>query len=191
MPLGLINVTVAETSIKRGLSAALWVALGAALVELIQAFAAIKLAGVFMANQTLDRWFNGAAAGLFLLLTIYYFFLAKPVVPGPAPSRPGGTLSGFFRGVLVSSMNVMVFPYWIFYGTYLSSNGWLLLDNLNLGLFSLGVMAGTFLLLWLYARLGRVVMRRATLFTRRINSMVGGIFLLLTIYQGWKVLQLL
>ncbi|MCB0640314.1 MAG: hypothetical protein KDC44_01680, partial [Phaeodactylibacter sp.] len=77
-------------------------------------------------------------------------------------------------------------PYWIFYGTYLQANGWLRSDNFNLLLFCLGVMGGTFILLMLYARLGTVVLKRSLYFAKRANYVIGGIFLLLTIYQGGK-----
>lgn len=186
MPLGMINVTVADTAMRKGYVAALWVALGAALIELVQAFVAIKLAAVLTGNSTVGFWFNAVATAIFLLLTCYYFFIAKPLNPQINRMEQGSNLAGFSRGLFVSSLNVMVFPYWIIYGTYLKANGWLLTDTFNLFLFCLGVMGGTFILLLLYARLGAQVLKRSLYFAKRANAVLGGIFLLLTIYQGGK-----
>lgn len=42
LPFGMINMTVAHTAIRKGMQAAIFTALGAALVELIQVFIALK-----------------------------------------------------------------------------------------------------------------------------------------------------
>ena len=191
MPLGMINVTVADTAMRKGFKASIWVALGASFVELLQAFVAIKLAGLLTANSTFGLWFNMIAAAVFFLLAIYYFFIAKPISPQVEQMEKASKFAGFAKGLFVSSLNLMVFPYWIFYGTFLNANAWLLLDNFNLGLFSLGVMGGTFVLLLLYARLGATVIKRSLYLAKRANYFIGTIFLLLGIYQLWKLSEFL
>ncbi len=187
LPLGIINMTVADTAIHRGMKAGIWVAIGASLVEFIQSFVAIKFTWLFSENSEVDFWFGIIAFIVFWALAIYYFFFAKASNPASDIMKDEKKHSDFFKGMLVSAMNVLVIPYWVFYGSYLNSQGWLSLENEIIAVFAIGVMLGTFVLLLLYAKLGQVITSRAAQVTRYVNKFIGGIFLLFALYQTWKV----
>ena len=182
LPIGLINMAVAETAIRKGLKAALWMALGAALVEFVQSMVAIKFTHLISGNVRFGMAFNGVAALVFLLLALYYLFLLRPKAK-QADAAGGVNIPNFYKGMAVSSLNVLVFPYWIFYGAYLSANGWLLLSNGFLALFCLGTMLGALGALALYARLGVFVVSRTEQVTHYANRVVGLIFLGFGVYQ--------
>lgn len=187
LPLGIINMTVADTTIHRGMKAGVWVAIGASLVELIQSFIAIKFTWLFVDNSDLEFWMGIIALLVFWVLGIYYFFFAKASKSEVNIQNDGKKMPDFFRGILVSSMNVLVIPYWVFYGGYLSSQGWLVLENEVILVFVIGVMLGTFVLLLLYAKLGQLITNRATQLTKFVNKFIGVIFMLFGIYQIWKL----
>jgi threonine/homoserine/homoserine lactone efflux protein len=186
LPLGIINMTVAETTIKRGLKAGLMVAVGASIIELIQAFIALKFTWVFVENTTVQSVLDVIALVVFWGLGLYYFFIAKAVNPDEKTELKDSKMTGFLKGMSVSSVNVLVFPYWIFYGTYLTSNGWMRMENEFLYIFVFGVMMGTFILLCLYAKLGQMITMRAERMTIYVNKFIGIIFIGFGLYQAWK-----
>ncbi|RMF32384.1 MAG: hypothetical protein D6765_00425 [Bacteroidetes bacterium] len=186
LPLGIINTTVAETTIRRGLRTGLWVAVGASLVEWVQAFVSIKFTQILTDNPLFERSFDVVALLVFLGLALYYFFLARPPAH-PNHPRQGGRSSAFWKGVFVSSMNVLVIPYWIFYSGFLHQHELLQYENSFLGTFCLGVMLGTFALLALYAGLGMFILRKGERWTLLVNPFLGVLFLGLAVFQAWKV----
>ncbi|MBK6620023.1 MAG: LysE family transporter [Saprospirales bacterium] len=189
LPFGIINMTVAETTVRKGFAAGVWVAVGASVVEFIQVLVSLKLIGLFVENSRLEKIFDLIALLVFLGLAIISFRNArKEASPREAQVSNLPAIPDFFRGALVSSFNVMVFPYWIFYGAYFSSHGWMKLQNLDISIFSAGAMTGTFVVLLLYARLGLLLIRRASALTRYVNWFLFALFLGLGIFQGWKIL---
>ncbi|MFZ2900152.1 MAG: LysE family transporter [Saprospiraceae bacterium] len=184
LPFGIINTTVAETTVRKGLRPGVAMSVGASLVEFFQATLSLFLIDLFVRHSQLERIFNLVALGVFLLLAVYYFFEARKtgqpmgVQVGRFPAMPD-----FLKGALVSAINVMTFPYWIFYGAYLSANGWMELHTPEILLFSAGTMAGTFLTLLLYAGLGLFLVARASRLTKYINWFLCFLFLGLGGYQ--------
>lgn len=188
IPFGIINMTVAETTVRKGFAAGAWTGFGASAVEYFQVWISLKLIDLFVQNSLLEKIFNIVALVVFFLLAAYHFLAAKREAKPRGP-RVGNwpRLPDFFRGTLVSSINVMVFPYWVFYGTYLSSNGWMKLYNLDISIFALGSMAGTFLILLVYAGLGMLLIRHASSLRRYFNWFLTLLFLGLGLYQVWRV----
>ncbi len=188
MPLGLINVTVAEASIKRGIKTALAVAAGAALVEFFQAFFVLRFSYLLVQMPAVEHWFHYFALSLFFILAGYYFFIAKPVTSVAPAEDKKFKLPPFWKGTMVSALNFMVIPYWLFYGAFLSSNGWLSITNGQVFFFSLGVSLGAFALFYLYAKMGRWIFLHAAKVMRKTNAIVGWIFFGLGVYQLYVVL---
>jgi len=75
----------------------------------------------------------------------------------------------------------------LFYGTYLSAEGWLQ-TNWDIFVFSVGVMLGTFLLLWCYAYGSRRLARRVRKLAQRADRYIGIIFLILALIQFIRLL---
>lgn len=189
MPAGMINMSVAEMSIRRGRPAGILMALGAAFVEFFQIFVAIKFASIINGSPAFDMTLNVLATIIFVSLTIYYFFYAKPVNPGQGVDVP--KYRTFFRGMAVSSLNVLVFPYWIFISTYLNTNDLLDLSYTNIAIFSLGGMAGGFGLFAVYACLADFIIKRSKNVASYVNKVIGALFLLLSVYQFYRMIPLL
>ncbi|MEO0472973.1 MAG: LysE family transporter [Bacteroidota bacterium] len=182
MPLGMINLTVAETTIQRGYRPALTIALGASLVELIQSFVSIQFTQLYMDNPQIKQGIALAAIPIFAGIGLYY--LLKPPKPPKLDSQETkGKATDFFKGVLVSALNLLAFPYWVFYGSYLSAEGLLAINFPSLGILSLGVGCGTMALLWTYARLSLLVMNRMDKIAKITGRVIGGLFLALALWQ--------
>lgn len=187
LPLGIINMTVVDTAIRKSLKAGIVLGAGAALIELIQSFIAIKFTHLFVENPAVDFWFNIVALVVFVSLGIYYFFFVKAEKPATEQEEGEKRMPPFFKGMLVSSLNVLVIPYWIFYGTYLSSNGWMNVELDFLISFCIGVMLGAFALFALYAKLGLYIINRAEYLMNWVNKFIAIVFFGFAAYQLWKL----
>lgn len=186
LPFGLINITTSKIGIEKGIRAALWFALGASIVELIQAFVSISFAGLMIKGSSLSNTFESFSFVLFLGLGIYYlFFIKTKAVKDNSQDLKKGRL--IISGVSISALNFMVFPYWIFYFTYLKKQAILSFEYPMQAVFVLGVGTGTFLLLWLYAVLGKKLMQRFGLIDRYINRIIGIIFVALAVLTFFQI----
>jgi threonine/homoserine/homoserine lactone efflux protein len=188
LPFGMINMTVAHTAIRKGMHAAIFTAIGAAIVELVQVFIALKFTWLFAENPSVERVFQVVATVVFFAGGIYFFFFAKskPEVSESdvKPSKRGD----FFRGVFISSLNLMVIPYWMFYATLLTANGLMVPDNQHVVLFSFGTMCGTFTLLVLYAYLGARILSKSEQITRWVNRFIGLLLVGFGVFQLYKMI---
>ncbi|MEM9918820.1 MAG: LysE family transporter [Bacteroidota bacterium] len=186
LPLGVINVTVADTTIQRGIRAGVWVALGASLVEMVQAWISIQFSDLWMGQEGIDRLVKVVSIGVFFLLALYFLW-KKPSNPEWQSKKETASTRYFFKGVLVSAINLLAFPYWIFYGTYLGSEGWLT-DGFYILVFAFGVMLGTLALLLLYARMSLSIVDRLQQIARLTDKFIGVIFLILGSIQLIRLL---
>ena len=181
IPFGSINVTVMESSITRGFRAAVWVIFGAASVEFIQAFVALKFSALITRNPVTEMILFWASIPIFIAIGIY--FIRQKHIPekdlhGYSRSR------GFLKGVIIAILNVLAIPYWIFYGSYLTTVRLVdLSTNLNIAVFSLGVFSGTILILMAYAKLGAFAKTKFSKITKYISPGVGYFFFLLALIQ--------
>ncbi len=107
LPLGMINITVAERTIHKGLGAGMWIALGATLVELLQILIAIKFAYLFTSNPVVNQWLQILAIPIFFGLGIYFFLQKEPSEIKTTEQK----LPDFFRGAAISSLNLLAIPY--------------------------------------------------------------------------------
>jgi threonine/homoserine/homoserine lactone efflux protein len=191
LPFGIINMTTAHTAIRKGLTAALWFAFGASLVEFLQVLIALKFTWIITENPTTERALQTISILVFFGAGAYFLFFAKSKPPSTKPETPGKRRHELLKGMLVSTLNVMAIPYWIFYGTLLSAQGWLEKDNDLVLVFAAGTVLGTFSLLALYALLGDKILRKSEQVTRWVNKFIGlvlfgfGVYQLWSLWEGW------
>ena len=139
--------------------------------------------------QSVERIFQIIATVVFFAGGVYFFFFAKskPDISenDVKPSKRGD----FFRGMFISSLNLMVIPYWIFYATLLTTNGWMVNDNQHVVVFSFGTMCGTFTLLVLYAYLGARILSKSEQITRWVNKFIGLLLIGFGVFQIIKLMN--
>ena len=187
LPFGMINMTVAHTAIRKGFSHGIATAVGAALIELVQVFIALKFTWLFHENPNVERVFQIIATVVFFAGGVYFMFFAKSK-PSIAEGETKYSKRGdFMRGVGISSLNLMVIPYWIFYATLLTTNGIMVKDNTHVVVFSVGVMSGTFALLVCYALLGAKILSKSEQITRWVNKFIGLLLIGFGVFQVYKM----
>ncbi len=189
LPFGMINMAVAHTAIQKGIKAAIWVGLGAAFVELFQVLVALKCTWLFEGGGTFSNVFQIVAICIFFMAGIYFFFFAKAKPQKEKKQNTEKRRNGFLKGMFISSLNLMVIPYWMFYGALLVTNGWLEKDNISVVVFSIGAATGAFLLLGAYAYLGDKVLSKSQQVTKWVNKFIGVLLFGFGIYQLVKWLN--
>jgi len=178
LPPGLISLTVAQTTIHRGVVAALILGAGAAIAEFFQAWLAAEAAGWFLRYPLVEQGLHWAAVPVFVGLGGY--LILKPISPrAPAdqPERSENLFRYFRKGLMVSLFNLLAIPYWLTYCAWLRTTDWWKESLFSTALFSAGVTVGTFAALAAYASIGHFAVQRSKSVSKWANKVVGTIFL--------------
>lgn len=183
LPFGMINMAVAHTAINKGVKAGIIMGLGAVIIEFFQVFIALKFTWLFAEGGTVGNVLQIIATAIFFAAGIYFLFFAKAKPPEVKKDMPIKKGHEFLKGMGISSLNLMVIPYWIFYGTMLTENGLLERDNIYVLLFAAGATAGAFALLVCYAFLGARILSKSETVTRWVNWFIGVVLIGFGIYQ--------
>jgi threonine/homoserine/homoserine lactone efflux protein len=184
LPMGTINVSIAEESIRRGIRAGIIMAFGACFVEFFQAYIALSFFNILSTNPEVERTIILTCIPIFLVIGFYYFFKQNTTKP-PAPSKVANVI-GFAKGIMVTTLNLIAIPYYVFLGGYLHSAGLIRLEPEFIAAFSVGVVGGTFLVFLIYAKLGQYIRRKSEKLSHYASKLVGLIFIAIAISQAFR-----
>ena len=184
LPMGTINVSIAEESIRRGVRAGIIMACGAAFVEFFQAYIALSFFNILSTNPEVERTIILTCIPIFLVIGCYYLFKKNPIIT-PIPTK-GSNVIGFAKGMMVTTLNLIAVPYYVFLGGYLHSAGLIKLTPEFVAAFSVGVVGGTFLVFLIYAKLGQYIRRKSEKLSRYASKVVGLIFIAIAVSQAFR-----
>ena len=182
--MGTINVSVAEESICRGVRAGIIMACGAAFVEFFQAYIALSFFNILSTNPEMERTIIVICIPIFLVIGCYYLFKKNSIIT--APYTRASNVIGFAKGVMVTALNLIAIPYYVFLGGYLHSAGLIRLEPEFVAAFSVGVVGGTFLVFLLYAKLGQYIRKKSEKLSLYASKVVGIIFIAIAISQAFR-----
>lgn len=197
LPMGIINLYVFETAVKQGRLRAFYVALGAVLVEVLQAAAAVGLVNYMYRFPNMAFYARLFAVPVFLFIGIYQLLQTSEKTAQPnklkhytvAPNKTP-VWKAFGMGMFLSSINMMAIPYWLFYSSYLIAGGYLLSSSLfYVALYITGIALGSMLVCMLYAQAGSFMAKRFTQNTTTVNRVIGCILIALALYTVWQLWQ--
>lgn len=181
IPPGLITLTIMQRTIHAGRKAGLMVALGASIPEFVYAYVAMISLRFFQENIAIEQGIQGFATVVFLALGSYY--LLKESKPPQLEVSPQKNRRNFIQGLWSGVVNMLIIPFWIFIGSWLSTYDFVFSDSFLVVVFSLGAALGAFVVFLMYAELGNFLLRRLGDIVRYTNKAVGLIFLGLGFYQ--------
>ncbi|WP_459211456.1 LysE family translocator [Aquimarina rhabdastrellae] len=176
IPPGLVNMTVAKTCLERGKKSGIFVAIGASVVVLFQALIAILLARYIFNNPYVRNILLRTGGVVFLLMAIYFFIKAKKKSPKVKTYKSAKTKS-FFKGVMVSILNILPIPFFCAIGAALHVT----YDALNISAFILAAALGTFTTLYFYVLSFLKIENKTAKFTRYSNYFMATLMLVLVI----------
>nr|WKN37953.1 LysE family transporter [Tunicatimonas sp. TK19036] len=187
LPFGTVNMVVLNTAIVRALRPAVLIAVGSALVEIFYTFVAITLTQ-WLGRRLIDNIYIDFAALILLFGVGLYFWFSSPRAQKESQSsqRTWGFLG---TGIVFGLINPQGLPFITLALAYVQSQDWVFLQDASncLGLM-LGVAAGRFLSLLLYAYAGQWLSSQLQQLSQWANKVTGGILLLLGSYQAIRVL---
>ena len=185
IPFGSINLMIADYAITRNKRAAIWAGFGAALVQIIQAFACLKFSILLNKDPQVNRIFIISSIPVLIILGIYFWY-KQPKKKQVVKSKKED-VKGFGKGALISSFNMVILPFFVFVGGYLGPSKWFYLDNYHILMFSFGTFMGSFLIFIAYAQLGALIRKKFKTMSHNFSNLLA---LLMFAIAIWQILRL-
>lgn len=185
-PPGLINMTAVKVNLKEGKRTAMWFVTGAIIVIFIQTFLALLFARVLDKSPTLILLLREIGCVIFVLLTIYFLFVAKKPKIKEKSIKKYSKKSRFFLGILLSVLNFFPIPYYVLLGVTFASYRLFSFDLYSIFIFVFGVVSGAFLVFYGYVVFFTKIESKAVFFIQNMNKMIGsvtGVVALVTLYN--------
>ena len=183
---GILNMTVAKTTIEKDRREGFLFALGASIVVIFQAFIALAFTKFFANNPHIIERLKIVGVFVLFILAIAFFFQARKKFKGEGSKRKG---KSFVLGLLMSSMNMLVIPFYLVLSSLLESRGLLILAQPYISLFVLGVFLGSLSLFLVYRQFATIIKKRAHFIARNINYILSILFFILGILTVIKILK--
>ncbi len=184
IPIGSINAAVLRISMNQTVRAAFFFIAGATIAEFCYCFIAIHFSGFLLSIPKLEFYIQLISIPLFLLLGFFYWN-AKSKTDQP---KTNSSKKPFFQGLSLGFLNPLQIPFWLAYGTYFLTAGWIQQDTFLLTLFIFGAVAGSAFLLFLIAKFASVYSSKIRVSDKTVNRITAGILIVLAIYQAGKLL---
>ena len=182
IPFGSINVSITEASIKKGVRVGIAMGVGASFVEFFQSYVALSFFNILSTNPKMERTIIITCIPIFLVIGVYYLFKKPDTMP--QPTTKAADAIGAAKGFMLSALNLIAIPYYVFLGGYLASANYISLKPELIAAFSAGVVVGSFLVFVLYAKLGQYISRKSEKLSHYASKIVGLIFITLAVSQA-------
>ncbi len=187
IPPGLINMTVVKTCLERGKNNGILVAIGASVTVLFQALIAILLAKYIFNNPFVRVMLLRTGAVIFFCLAIYFFVKAKQRSTKIKLSNTKDARS-FFKGLMISAINVLPIPYFCAVGAGLNVSGTVNYNIINIAVFTLAAAFGTFATLYLYVLCFMKIEQKTASITKYSNYFMGILMLVLVLITVARII---
>lgn len=184
IPVGTINVAIAEAAIKKGMRIALFMGIGASTVVFFHSYLALSFYNLLNNNPALERSIIIVCIPIFFVIGLIYLF--KKNNPMPKPPGKGSTAIGIVKGFVLGSLNLIPIAWYVFIGGYLYNKGQIKLDPEFIAAFGCGVAFGSFSAFALYAKLGQYIRHKSEKLSRYASKIVGLIFIAVAISQAFR-----
>ena len=189
IPPGLINMTAAKVNLKEGKRNAMWFVLGAILVIFFQSFFAILFAKIINRRPDLVTLLREVGLGIFATLTLYFLVLAKKPKDKTRKFKKNSKTNRFFMGMLLSGLNFLPIPYYVFVSVTLASFKLFSFDTTSIFIFVNGVILGSFLVFYCYISFFNKIENKTDYVTKNMNTIIGTITGLISVITLWNVIK--
>src|SRR5690554_2317862 len=188
LPPGLINMYAAKVSSAEGRKKGMLFALGVCVTVMIHTSVALLFARYIEMHPEIVNVLQKVALGIFISLTIYFFFIAKDTRREIRDPDSYSKTNRFFSGMFLALLNLLPIPYWIYLGITFSVFGWFTFSQPELWVAVVGAGLGTLSILALYIQFFRP--RNETRdFTINMNYVLGGVTAVVSVVTFLKILK--
>tara|TARA_R110000868_G_scaffold141147_9_gene357371 strand:+ start:5401 stop:6030 length:630 start_codon:yes stop_codon:yes gene_type:complete len=175
IPPGLLNMTAAKISLKEGHVRGVMFSIGVCVIVLAQTYLAAIFARYLSMHPEVIDILQRVAFVIFILITIYFLFIAKSQPQSQIQPKIKSKHSRFFQGVFLSAINVFPIPYQAYMTITLASIGWLDFSQISIISYISGAAMGTFVTLYMYIFFFEKIRGKAFTSQKSMNYVIGGI----------------
>ncbi|MBX2816260.1 MAG: hypothetical protein KTR24_09685 [Saprospiraceae bacterium] len=187
LPVGLINLSLANWTIRKGRRAGLVATIGAILVEFGYTFLAVYFIDFFSTNETVELYIKIFSVFVFSALAVYYFLKTKNKQDLAQQVKSGQSSKSFWFGIGITGVNLLIIPYWIFIAIWLRSNGYGIASLNEILWISTGSALGAGLVFLIYVQLGTVIVGKVSKVNEYTNRVLTVLFAILAVIQVIRI----
>lgn len=188
IPPGLLNMSAAKISMKHGSKSAMLFSAGVAITVCIQTYIALLFARYLDGHPEVVDLLQKVAVGIFLCITIYFFFIAKDSRREVPSHVKYSKTNRFFYGMLLAVLNLLPLPYWVYISITFSAFGWFSFEQPGLWSAVVASGLGTLTMLGLYVLFFRQKQDKPVI-NVNMNYIIGLITAIITVITFVKILN--
>ena len=185
---GLINMTAAKISTQEGKNEAISFAVGASVIIFFQTFIAVLFARFISIHPEIVSTLQEIGVFVFLLLSIYFFWIAKKPQKIKTDSKVKGKSNRFLLGMLLSTLNLLPMPFYVFASMSLASSGYFSFDKIPVAEFVIGVVSGSFAVFYIYIVAFKIIEKKTEFLMQNINNIIGSVTTFMAVVTLFKLL---
>lgn len=186
-PPGLLNLNAAKVSVEKGKKYGVIFSLGIAVMVMLQAYLAVRIAKFLSRNPEVIEWLMKAAILIFAGLAIFFFIKAQrktteQVVLKDAPSK-----NHFGKGFFLAALNLLQIPFYSGLNTLFHAKNIMNYEVFDEVLFILGAGLGTFLVMYTYVFYFNKLQTKTRQFSKKSNYILGGLMVVLLLITLMRI----
>jgi len=189
VPPGLLNMTAAKISLKEGHVRGIVFSVGVCVIVLFQTYIASIFARYLSMHPEVIGILRAVALVLFILITIYFLFVAKSKPKQQIVPKIKSKHSRFFQGMLLSVINVFPIPYQAYMTITLASFGWMTFEKTSIMAYVVGAVTGTFVTLYTYIFFFDKIKEKSFTSQKNMNRIIGGITGVISVVTLINIIQ--
>ena len=185
---GLINMTAAKISLEEGKTQALSFAVGASIVVFFQTYLAVLFARFISIHTEIISMLQEIGILIFTGLSIFFFWIAKKPKKPKADIKIKGKSNRFFFGILMSMINFLPIPFYVFASMSIASSGYFHFERYEILNFVLGVVLGSFTVFYIYLVAFKSIENKTKFLMKNINTIIGCVTLSMALFTLFKLI---
>ena len=189
IPPGLLNMTAAKISLKEGHIRGIVFSIGACVIVYAQTYIASIFARYLSSHREVVDVLQRVAFVIFVLITIYFLFIAKSEPKSQKEPKIRSKHSRFFQGMFLSSINVFPIPYQAYLTITFASFGWLDFEQISIIAYVSGASMGTFVTSYMYIFFFDKIKGKTFTSQKNMNRIIGGITGLISVVTLFNIIK--
>lgn len=184
---GLINMTAAKISLQEGRNEAMSFAFGASIIVFFQTYLAVMFARFISTHVEIVSVLQETGIAIFTGLSIYFFWIAKKPKKPKKDIKIKGKSNRFFFGLLMSLLNFLPIPFYVFASMSIASSGYFHFEKYEILYFVIGVVFGSFAVFYLYIVAFKFIENKTNFLMKNINTIIGCVTTFMAVFTLFKL----
>ena len=124
---------------------------------------------------------------IFTGLSIYFFWIAKKPKKPKKDIKIKGKSNRFFFGLLMSLLNFLPIPFYVFASMSIASSGYFHFEKYEILYFVIGVVFGSFAVFYLYIVAFKFIENKTNFLMKNINTIIGCVTTFMAVFTLFKL----